>query len=161
MATKAEPHIDTTPYWTESASLPRFRRLERDERADVVIVGGGITGLTAAYLLAGEGRSVILLERARCAEIDTGHTSAHLTMATDMRLTELIESFGRDHAQAVWDAGLAAIAQIDAIVRDERIACSFEWVPGYLHRAIENPRAADTSDFEREASTAADLGFDA
>ena len=80
------------------------------------IVGGGITGLTAAYLLTAAGKSVAVLERERCAQIDTGHTSAHLTMVTDRRLTELASDFGRDHAQAVWDAGLAAIVQIDAIV---------------------------------------------
>ena len=58
-----------------------------------------------------------MLERGRCAATDTGHTSAHLTMVTDTRLSELVKEFGRTHAQAVWDAGLAAIAQIDDIVR--------------------------------------------
>src|SRR5439155_26901166 len=134
MAAKTEPRIDTTPYWTDSASLPRFAHLDKDERADVLIVGGGITGLTAAYLLSRAGVKVVVLERARCAEIDTGNTSAHLTMVTDERLTDLADAFGRDHARAVWDSGLAAIAQIDAIVRDEQISCGFEWVPGYLHR---------------------------
>ena len=54
-------------------------------------------------------------------------------MVTDLRLTELVNAFGRDHAQAVWDAGLAAIAQIDAIVREHDIDCDFDWVDGYLH----------------------------
>src|SRR5438477_3075509 len=102
--------IDTTPYWIDSTSRPRFPKIERDHQADVVVIGGGITGLTAAYLLLKAGRSVALLERARCIEIDTGHTSAHLTMVTDAWLTDLVSHFGRDHAQAVWDAGLAAIA---------------------------------------------------
>ena len=57
-------------------------------------------------------------------------------MVTDAWLSELVDRFGRDHAQAVWDAGLAAIAQIDAIVRDEDIACDFAWVPGYLHSPL-------------------------
>ena len=68
--------------------------------------------------------------------------------------------FGRDHAQAVWDAGLAALSQIDAIVRDEEIACDFAWVPGYLHRPPEHPDD-ETSVFAEEAALAADLGFDA
>jgi glycine/D-amino acid oxidase-like deaminating enzyme/nitrite reductase/ring-hydroxylating ferredoxin subunit len=139
--------------------MPRFPRVDRDLTVDVLVIGGGITGLTAAYLLNGAGASVALLERGRCAEVDTGHTSAHLAMVTDLRLTDLAKNFGRDHAQAVWDAGLAAMAQIDDIVRDEAIDCAFEWVPGYLHAPDGSTR--DRSQFEAEAAIAADLGFDA
>src|SRR5438132_27538 len=111
-----ETHVDTAAYWIDSASLPRYPKLERDEAVDVAIVGGGITGLTTAYLLTLAGRRVALVERDRCAQIDTGHTTAHLSMVTDQALTDLVTHFGRDNAQAVWDAGLAAIGQIDAIV---------------------------------------------
>src|ERR687892_105267 len=104
--------VDTTSYWVESTSMPRFAKLSADQQVDVAVVGGGITGLTAAYLLTTAGRSVALLERDRCARVDTGHTTAHLTMVTDTRLSELVNSFGRQHAQAAWDAGLAAMAQI-------------------------------------------------
>src|SRR6185436_14583910 len=114
----------------------------------------------AAYLLGGAGKSVVLLERARCAQIDTGHTSAHLTMVIDKSLTDLVAHFGRDHAQAAWDAGLAAIAQIDAIVRAEEMACAFEWVPGYLHGPLGGPDDGRDA-FENEAKLAAELGFDA
>src|ERR1041385_1655021 len=123
MAKHVAAHLDTTPYWIDSTSLPRFPKLNHDRRADVVVVGGGITGLTAAYLLTAAGRSVALLERDRCARVDTGHTTAHLTMVLDTRLPELVDTFGRDHAQAAWDAGLAAISQIETIVREEEINC--------------------------------------
>jgi len=153
--------IDTQSYWIDSESLPRFPKLDRDEQVDVVIVGGGITGLTAAYLLTREGRSVAVLDRDRCARIDTGHTSAHVTMVTDVRLSELVKSFGRDHAQAVWDAGFAAVAQIDDIVRSEGIDCSFAWVPNYLHAPGIMSSTVDDVDFREEARLAAELGFDA
>src|SRR5207247_1231488 len=109
--------------------------------------------------LAAAGRSVAVLERERCGQIDTGHTSAHLTMVVDERVADLVKQFGRNHAQAVLDAGLAAIAQVDVIVRDEGISCHFEWVPGYLHA----PRGEEPSRtlFEEEANAASDLGFDA
>jgi glycine/D-amino acid oxidase-like deaminating enzyme/nitrite reductase/ring-hydroxylating ferredoxin subunit len=154
-------HLDTQPYWTDSVSLPRFPKLDRDEQVDVVIVGGGITGLTAAYLLTAAGKSVALVERERCATIDTGHTSAHLTMVTDQSMTALVKSFGREHAQAVWDAGLAAISQIDSIVRDERIDCDFGWVRGYKHAPIASAPGDERRIFEEEARTVSDLGFDA
>ena len=152
----------TQPYWIESASLPRFTKLDRDEHVDVVVVGGGITGLTAAYLLTLEGRRVALLERGRCAEADTALTTAHLTMVTDQRMSALVKRFGRDHAQATWDAGLAAIAQIGSIVSELDLSCDFAWVPGYLHAPMGQPADVATMDALRaEAMLAADMGFDA
>jgi glycine/D-amino acid oxidase-like deaminating enzyme/nitrite reductase/ring-hydroxylating ferredoxin subunit len=161
MALPSNSSIGTMPYWTDSASLPSFPQIERDLDVDLVVIGGGITGLTTAYLLATSGRSVALLERGRCGDVDTGHTSAHLTMVTDVRLSELVRRFGRTHAQAVWDAGLAAIAQIDAIVRDHRIDCGFEWVEGYLHAPEGSSASDETESFREEAALASDLGFDA
>jgi glycine/D-amino acid oxidase-like deaminating enzyme/nitrite reductase/ring-hydroxylating ferredoxin subunit len=152
--------LDTTPFWIDTALLPRFQCLEHNEAVDVVVVGGGITGLTAAYLLLTAGRSVAVIERRRAAESESGHTSAHLSMVTDLPLTDLVRQFGRDHAQAVWDAGLAAIAQIDAIVRTEEIGCDFAWVPGYLHTTPEQA-TADEAWLQEEAHLAHELGFDA
>jgi glycine/D-amino acid oxidase-like deaminating enzyme/nitrite reductase/ring-hydroxylating ferredoxin subunit len=162
MSQRPSAQLDTTPYWLESASFPVGSRLDSEVHVDVVVVGGGITGLTAAYLLTKAGKTVAVLERGRCARVDTGHTTAHLTMVTDTRLTELVTRFGRDHAQAVWDAGLAAIAQIDAAVREEDIDCGFAWVDGYLHapREIADQRDLARS-FNEEAALATELGFDA
>ena len=153
--------VNNVPYWSDSASLPRLPKLERELDVDVVVVGAGITGLTTGYLLLMNGRTVAILERARCAEIDTGHTTAHLTMVTDSRLSELAQKFGRPHAQAVWDAGLASISEIHSIVRRHQIDCDFAWVEGYLHAPAGKPAGDDIKTFEQEASLAADLGFDA
>src|SRR5436190_12510849 len=107
--------IDTHPYWNDNAPAPRFSPLKDDLAVDVLIVGGGITGITAAYLLKRSGCTVALVERDRCASVDTAHTTAHLTCVTDSPLSELVQNFGRDHAQAVWDAGLSAIDTINTL----------------------------------------------
>ena len=152
--------LDSKPYWIDSAPLPHFGPLDQNEQADVVVIGGGITGLTAAYLLLSAGVTVAVLERRRVAEAETGHTSAHLTMVTDLPLVDLVKQFGRDHAQAAWDAGLAAMNLISEIVRNERIMCDFAWVPGYLH-ATRDQAGADGDWLRKEAELANELGFDA
>jgi glycine/D-amino acid oxidase-like deaminating enzyme/nitrite reductase/ring-hydroxylating ferredoxin subunit len=152
----------TSSYWSDSQSLPRFRKLDRDLTVDVVVVGGGITGLTAAYLLKKEGRTVAVLDRGRSGGVDTSYTSAHLTAVTDWRLSELVSTLGEDHARASWDAGFAAIARIEQCIRDEQIDCNFAWVPGYLHAdAFRPPTGEDIEELQHEARTAERLGFDA
>jgi glycine/D-amino acid oxidase-like deaminating enzyme/nitrite reductase/ring-hydroxylating ferredoxin subunit len=153
--------IGTHPYWADSASFPAFGKIDRDIDVDVVIIGGGITGLTTAYLLLTAGKSIALIERGKCAEVDTGHTTAHVTMVTDTRFGELVRRFGRSHAQAVWDAGLAAIDQIDAIVEDQQIDCAFEWTDGYLHAPTPNQDAGEIKSLEDDAALATESGFDA
>src|SRR3954469_24027339 len=79
MAKASRTHA-TTPSWTEDGEWPRFPPLDADTHAHVVVVGCGITGLTAACLLTAEGRAVVLLEHGRCVQAETAHTSAHFTM---------------------------------------------------------------------------------
>ena len=101
--------MNMASYWIESAPLPRFPPLDRNLTVDVVIIGGGIMGITAAYLLKQAGRKVALLERDFLSRVDTGHTTAHLTAVTDLSRQDSVKTFGKDAARAVWDAGAAAI----------------------------------------------------
>src|SRR5579859_1431233 len=101
--------MDAALHWKQDLRRPQFPALDRNLETDVVVIGGGLTGITAAWLLKDAGAKVVLLERRRCAGADTGHTTAHLTYVTDERLHHLVKVFGRDAAKAFWEAGCAAI----------------------------------------------------
>ena len=49
---------------------------------------------------------------------------------------QLVRNFGKDHAQAAWDAGAAAIDEIERIVEEEGIECEFARVPAYMHARV-------------------------
>ena len=146
-------------YWRETVATPAFPRIDKNVKVDVAIIGGGITGITLAYLMKRAGRTVALLERNTCATLDTGHTTAHLTCVTDMPLSDLVKNFGPDHARAVWDAGLAATEQIEEIIAHKRIDCEFRHVPGFLHGKLEDPQTDEREYFQNETLLAAHLGF--
>jgi glycine/D-amino acid oxidase-like deaminating enzyme len=72
-----------------TATVPRRQGLIQDIQADVCIVGAGIAGLTTAYLLAREGRSVVVLDDGPIAGGQTQRTTAHLSNAIDDRFLEI------------------------------------------------------------------------
>src|ERR1043165_6238389 len=76
-------NMKTTSYWSDSVSLPRFKTMDKNHRVDVAIIGGGITGITAAYLFKKAGCKVALIERGRLGGFDTVNTTAHITCVTD------------------------------------------------------------------------------
>ncbi len=153
--------MNTTSYWFDSSKRPTFRPLARSLSVDVLVVGGGVTGIVTASLLQKAGVSVALLERERLASRDSGHTTAHLTHVMDKRLHELVKDFGRDHARAAWDAGAAAIDEIERIVREENIECEFSRVPGYLHAPVSGGQSDERPNLKKDAKLANELGFNA
>ncbi len=158
MSTPVE--MATKSYWEDSSSVSRYPVLDRNLTVDVVVIGAGITGLTTAFLLKRDGHRVAVIDRRRAGGVDSSSTTAHVTCVTDLDLTALIKTFGRDHAWAVWDAGLAAIEQIDRLIQQEGIECEWTWVPGYKHAAID-AQTDEGQALAGEAAAACNLGFEA
>ena len=156
-----EVEMQTASYWSATHSFPAFPAIDRDIEVDVVVVGAGLTGITAAYLLKQEGARVAMIERDRMAAGDTSRTTAHLTYVTDKRLNKLVGTFGHDAAKAFWEAGAAAIDAIAAIARQTQADCGFHWTPGCLHASMRDKDATKRQRLEQDAELARAFGFDA
>ncbi len=141
--------------WIDTATPPDTAPLDRDVVADVCVVGAGISGLTTAYLLAREGRSVVVLDDGPNAGGETCRTTAHLVNALDDRYSELRKLHGEKGARLAADSHSAAIDRIERIVEEERIECGFERLDGYLFVPPGESRAV--LDRELEAAHAAGL----
>lgn len=106
--------------------------LEKNMKADVCVVGAGIAGMTTAYLLAREGKSVVVLDDGLIGGGMTGRTTAHLVNALDDRYFELERLHGEHGARLAAESHTAAIDKVEEIVSAEKIDCEFERLNGYL-----------------------------
>ena len=118
--------------WCATARPFASHALEQNVRADVCVVGAGIAGLTTAYLLACEGKSVVVLEKDKIGGGETSHTSAHLSNVMDAGYREIESTGGPKRSRLIAHSHSSAITRIDTIVAREHIDCGFERVNGYL-----------------------------
>ena len=122
----------TTSVWMATAGVPKYAPLAGDTTADVAIVGAGIAGLSTAYLLAKAGKKVVVLDDNAPGGGETGRTTGHLASALDDRFQFLEKAHGAEGARLAYESHDSAISEIEAIIKEESIACDFERLDGYL-----------------------------
>jgi glycine/D-amino acid oxidase-like deaminating enzyme/nitrite reductase/ring-hydroxylating ferredoxin subunit len=135
--------------------VPPFRPLGQNVSADVCVVGGGIAGLTTAYLLCREGKRAVVLDDGPILSGETERTTAHLVSALDDRFFELERMHGQQGARLAAESHAAAIDRIEAIISAEGIACDFQRVDGYLF--VPPGESAEILDRELDAARRAGL----
>ena len=113
-------------YWLDTA--PAFAGAAQGNvpaRADVVVVGGGFTGLSAALALARSGASVVLLEAGRVAGEASGRNGGQCNTGLAHDYADLAARLGADNARAYYHAYDSAVDTVEKLVRDEGIDCDF------------------------------------
>src|SRR5438876_6346763 len=104
----------STSLWMATAPVPEQPALTEDLRADVCVIGAGIAGMTTAYLLAREGKSVVVLDDGPVAGGQTRRTTAHLTNALDDRYYELERIHGEEGMRLAAESHTHAIETIES-----------------------------------------------
>ena len=148
----------TKPFWS-GADTPRpLSPLEGDISTQVCIVGGGIGGLSTAYLLAKEGIGVTVLEARQIGHGETLRTTAHLASALDDGFAELERIHGDHFVKLAYQSHVEAIDEIEKIVSDLGVDCGFERVNGYL--CFPSLDGEDVFDKEVAAASRAGVAFE-
>lgn len=124
-------------------------------RVDVCIVGAGLAGLVAAYLIARDKRSVMVVDEGALGGSAGGAEVAHLGHMIEQPFEELERTLGAAGARIAAQGCTAAIDTLQAIVRRERIACEFERLDGYAFA----PAGMAGGVLEREAQAARRAGL--
>ncbi|MER8388853.1 FAD-dependent oxidoreductase [Mesorhizobium sp. M0166] len=143
--------------WVAAARSTNYPQLEGSIRADAVVVGAGIVGLTTALRLCEAGQSVIVIEGLRIGGQVTGRSTAKITTQHALIYRHLIDSVGRDLAQTYADANSAGARQIRDWVDNCAIVCDFESKDAYTYTCDDGRRAKVAA----EAEAARQVGLEA
>lgn len=119
--------MEETPYWSSAvepfpgpgpgAPLP--------DRADVVVVGAGYTGLAAARRLARAGASVVVLEKEAVGAGASSRNGGQVLTGLKVGPEALLRRFGRERARELFSASLRAIAFLETLLAEEGIECEY------------------------------------
>jgi hypothetical protein len=115
---------------------PDSAPLRQDDTTDVVIIGGGIAGLSTAYELSQRGQDVVVIDRAAIGQGMTARTTAHLASVSDDSFEALIRLRGLEPAKTFYRSHATAIDRIEQIQAGEGIGCNFRRLDGCLFPAI-------------------------
>ena len=122
----------TSTIWLHTIKQKPYETLAADAETDVLIIGGGIAGISTAYCLAKAGRQVTIIEDGLLCSGETGRTTAHLVNALDDRYFDLIKLHGKENAALIAKSHTSAVDFIEGTIKDLNIECDFSRLDGYL-----------------------------
>lgn len=118
--------MDGHPIWLTD-ERPAYPKLRGRQQAEAVVVGGGLCGVTTAYLLALGGMNVMLLEADRLGHGASGHTMAKVTVQHGLIYGRLKKQWGREVAKAYAVSQAGALSAMAELVEDKHISCGWTW----------------------------------
>ncbi|MEX2006873.1 MAG: FAD-binding oxidoreductase [Candidatus Saccharimonadales bacterium] len=149
---------EDTSLWIDTTSDTNYPKLPKtSNNYDVAIVGGGITGILAAWFLQKAGLSTAIVEKDRIIANTTGNTTAKLTSQHYLIYDYLIHKFGKTTALAFANANQTAIDDIENLSKDLSIDCDFSRRDAYVYSNEEDK----VDDIKKEVESAKSLGLPA
>lgn len=139
--------------WKNGVQMPEFPPLEGDLRTDVLIIGGGLTGLLCAWSLKQKGVDCALIEQGRIMGGVSGRTTAKLTTQHGLIYGKLLKKFGSEKARLYWQANQAGLETLRALA--QQAACDFKSENNYIYAT------GDTQKLENEMAAYEQLGIPA
>lgn len=112
-------------YWYTRKEVQRRGALRGRVDADVVVVGGGMAGLSCAQKCLEGGRSVIVVEKDFCGSGASGRTSGFITPDSEIELSSLLSTYGPEEARRIWEFVVSGVDIIRRNITSRDIACDY------------------------------------
>jgi len=134
-----------------------IKPLEKDITTDVVVIGGGMAGLTAAQSFQKRGLAVVLLEKNFCGSGATGKSSGFITPDAELSLGDLINSHGESHAQKLWKFIESGVDSIRNNIEGFNIECDYQKQDTLI---VANTKRAFMSDITADHNSRRKLDYE-
>lgn len=150
--------------WTDTSNMPSFKKLESDLNTDVLIIGGGITGILCAYFLKDAGINYALVEGSTICSGITKNTTAKITSQHGLIYDKLLKDIGEDKAKMYLKSNEAAVEKYRQLCRN--IDCDFEEKDAYVYSRDNKEKiekeinALDKLEFNTEFKSQLPLPFE-
>jgi glycine/D-amino acid oxidase-like deaminating enzyme/nitrite reductase/ring-hydroxylating ferredoxin subunit len=148
-------NMKRTSIWRDTAETTNFGCPEADLKTEVAIIGGGITGITCAFLLKRAGVDCVVLEALKVAGGTTGFSTGNLYCTVDEYLQSIKSKYGKDTVRSVVSSRRDAMDLVQTVATEYGIDCELTEAPFHFY--------AETEDYvnkvEKEAEAAEDAGL--
>jgi glycine/D-amino acid oxidase-like deaminating enzyme len=143
--------------WQDSVDAYRpVNKAEFSTLYDVVIVGGGITGITSALLMQNAGLKCLVIEASSLCFGTTGGTTAHINTLLDVPYSTIEKKFSKEKAKLVADSVKEAVATIKQNVRKYDIDCEYEETTATLFAKTDKQK----NELDKISQATADAGIE-
>lgn len=144
--------------WIETTKNElNLKPLEKDEKTEVCVIGGGLFGLTTAYYLSLAGKKVTVLEKGEIGEKVSGNTTGKITSQHGLFYDHLISDYGAEYAREYFMANEEAIRNIKDIIEKEQIECEFSERKAYVYTTKQD----EVIELEKEVDAVKKIGGNA
>lgn len=127
--------------WQKSVQMPSFPKLQGDVKTDVLVIGGGITGILTAYLLKQSGVDCVLVEKGKISQGTTGSTTAKITWQHGLIYHQILKSSGAESAREYLAANQLAFSRYAQLC--SKIDCDYEIKDNYVYSVSDRKKLED------------------
>lgn len=143
-------------YWILSSENDKsYKSLNNDINTDCLVVGGGIAGLTTAYLLAKENRKVVIVEADKIGFGASGRNTGKVTSQHGIIYSNIQKEYSSERARLYYDANEEGLSLVKKIIEEHNIDCNFKSVPSFVYTQEDKY----VEDIKREYEVCKELGI--
>ena len=108
-------------YWQKTSQHPCFKQLNKDIKTDILIIGGGLSGISCAYQLKETGKQITIVEKNLLGSHTSGHTTAKITLLQDLIYQKLVKHYNIETAYLYYQSQKEAMKGIKDLIEKEKI----------------------------------------